>query len=248
MSSPTSNNQSSDSQHTSDESPVAAAAAAARPAVTGIATLPVELLLKVTDYCNSAKDLNALARTCRGFYNSVNPALYRWHVTRQGAIAALWAATFGVVGTFRHLSAAGADYRFMRNELGYEYAPLTTAARHGRDEVVTWLIQNTDVANHETALQCALAEAVTAGHAYTCRVLVQHGARFRVLARAEKVILVRDAVRQGKPWILSALEECLSADEVRYLVWESSWEDEPQPNAVWDRPDWASSVSVGGEW
>jgi ankyrin repeat protein len=116
-----------------------------------MSNLPVELLLKIAEeHCTSARDLNALAQTCRGFHGLVNPVVYRHNVSEEGGDAVLWACEHGRIDTLEHLREQGARFDL---EFGVEvdvgsdahracFAPIHVAAKHGHVEVLAWLLDH----------------------------------------------------------------------------------------------------------
>jgi ankyrin repeat protein len=95
------------------------------------------MLQLVSENLKSKRDINALTRTNRYFYNLLNPYLYQHNIRLSGSSALLWAATFGREGIARKMSAEGAD---ARKESEYGDTPLFAAAMGGHKAIVGLLL------------------------------------------------------------------------------------------------------------
>ncbi|KAL4885829.1 ankyrin repeat-containing domain protein [Aspergillus karnatakaensis] len=76
-----------------------------------LSTLPIELLLNISEYLFKEKDFSALARTAKHLYTLLNPILYRNHVKahKQRPATLGWAAIHGQTRTMQLLIESGAD-------------------------------------------------------------------------------------------------------------------------------------------
>ncbi|KAK4127264.1 ankyrin [Parathielavia appendiculata] len=201
-------------------SAVPAATSSSSSPVSPITSLPVELFLDIaTRHCPlTAKNLNALARTCRSLYELLNPLLYRFNVETTGASAAMHAARHGHVAVLERLAAHGADFAAVKDEDGWEYGPVGVAARHGQDEILSWFLRQTGVGESPLVLHSALVGAVFGGHVQICRVLRQHGIELQVLAKKEKGLAVADALQRARADVISALAKRLIGEEAEHLI------------------------------
>ena len=73
--------------------------------------LPVELLLEIPTHLGSFRNLAALTRTCRLFYDLFNSLLYKYDVQTGSPIAMFWAARWGNLQTLQLSHAAGANLK-----------------------------------------------------------------------------------------------------------------------------------------
>lgn len=76
-----------------------------------LAKLPLsnELVLKISSYLSSQRDLNAFVRTCRQTYKLLNSQLYILNITHHSSSALLWAVYLSRVRTLIQLLRHGAD-------------------------------------------------------------------------------------------------------------------------------------------
>ncbi|KAK4042360.1 ankyrin repeat-containing domain protein [Parachaetomium inaequale] len=128
------------------------AAATAPPATPRppVARLPVEMLLAIAGNLTTTGELNALARTCRGLYNVLDPLVYRQGVKEKNDDAVLWACEHNSVATLERLREQGAKFDFEvereprrhPNNLPTCFAPIHVAAKHGHVDVLAWLLDN----------------------------------------------------------------------------------------------------------
>ncbi|KAK3901879.1 ankyrin repeat-containing domain protein, partial [Staphylotrichum tortipilum] len=112
-----------------------------------LCSLPIELVLSIiADFAPA--DLNALARTNKGFHNTVNPVLYQQNVRKQGTSALTWACEHNSPSTLPHLHKQGADFNGADAPPGWfgslpsRANPMHLAAKHGRIDILTWLLDN----------------------------------------------------------------------------------------------------------
>lgn len=99
--------------------------------------LPPELHQCIADQLPSDKDLNALARTNKVLYRSLNAHLYLVDVLRGHNAALLWAASHGHVSTARKALAAGAD---IKSRIGMNGTTIHIAASGGHVDVLKLLL------------------------------------------------------------------------------------------------------------
>ncbi|PYI17196.1 hypothetical protein BO99DRAFT_306626, partial [Aspergillus violaceofuscus CBS 115571] len=69
--------------------------------------LPLELVEQIVSWLKYESDLNALARTQRFFYQTVNPMLYRHNVRLGNSSALGWGIKHGLLATVRQSVEAG---------------------------------------------------------------------------------------------------------------------------------------------
>ncbi|PWY68004.1 hypothetical protein BO94DRAFT_590814 [Aspergillus sclerotioniger CBS 115572] len=100
-----------------------------------LTSLPQELLLLIADPFLSEKDLNAVSRTARVLYGSLNSLLYHQHVQQShGRNALIYAAQTGHTATIHHLRAAAASLKAFTTALEPNDADdLPTLDPDGRD-------------------------------------------------------------------------------------------------------------------
>ncbi|KAG7286208.1 hypothetical protein NEMBOFW57_008514 [Staphylotrichum longicolle] len=121
--------------------------ASPRGSSASLTALPVELMLNISSNFTSAKDLDALARTCRGFYHHLNPLLYQRNIDQGQSSAVLWACEHGSIGTLERLHEQGADFGFLAKRPAHcgqttVFAPIHVAAKHGHVDIVWWLLDH----------------------------------------------------------------------------------------------------------
>lgn len=114
-----------------------------------MAQLPAELVLEVAGKLLAAADLNSLAVTCRRLYMTVNPLLYQYNISEQNADAVLWACETNTIATLERLREQGARFDFVVKKITrapqyppVRFAPVHVAAKHGRIEVLAWLLDH----------------------------------------------------------------------------------------------------------
>ncbi|PYI09326.1 ankyrin [Aspergillus sclerotiicarbonarius CBS 121057] len=172
-----------------------------------LTSLPPELLLLIAGTFLSEKDLNAVSRTTRVLYGSLNPLLYRRHVQQShGRTALLYAAQTGQTETIHHLRAAEdhlgtltTDPEANENDdlptldrdgrdPQFKLPPLAWAAIHGHVRVAELLLDMGALVDLDTIMnRTALSHAAENGHVEVVRLLLRHGAsphsQDRVVAR-----------------------------------------------------------------
>jgi ankyrin repeat protein len=104
--------------------------------------LPNELLLLVTSYLVTQKDINSLARTTTLLYDVLDAYLYRYNVERDKCSALLWASENGQEVTAKKSVAAGAN---VNARAGPDRMPLSRAAYYGHIAIVKMLLSTKGV-------------------------------------------------------------------------------------------------------
>lgn len=138
--------------------------------------LAVELVHDVAAQLNSARDINALARTNCRFYDILNPHLYNLHVQQhQGRDILVWAAKNGQGGTAQISLHAGANPNCTDPEFGL--SALSWAAVKGHEEVVSVLLaaDGIDPDPRNKRNRSPLSHAAENGHAGVVRLLLANG-------------------------------------------------------------------------
>lgn len=102
-----------------------------------ICDLPTELHQCIADQVSSDADLNALVRSNKSIYNSLNAHLYFSDVTRGHDAALLWAASHGQLSTARKALAAGAN---INSRAGLNGTAIHIAAGGGHLQVLKLLL------------------------------------------------------------------------------------------------------------
>ena len=101
--------------------------------------LPSELFSCISEYLDSASDLNAFAQTSHCLYRPVNSYLYRHNIQQSQSRALIWAAQNGRLGTAQKLLEQHTDDQAKKDCC---VIPLFEAAGKGHDEIVKLLLDN----------------------------------------------------------------------------------------------------------
>ena len=96
-----------------------------------------ELLLRIAEYLESERDINAFARVNHRLYSLLNNYLYLYNVQQFGSSALFWAALHGQEGTAQKSLRQGAITQATAMKC---YTPLFLAAGNGNEAVVKLLL------------------------------------------------------------------------------------------------------------
>jgi ankyrin repeat protein len=143
-----------------------------------LVSLVNELLLSIADHLTCARDINALVRTNRRLYSSLNLFLYRYAVQQSNHSALHWAAYHGHSNTLLMLLDVGADVRApVGNNKGL--TALHVASAKGHLIILEILIQSGADVNAQTSAGITpLCKAVSNGFECITRLLIENGAGF----------------------------------------------------------------------
>jgi len=143
-----------------------------------LVSLVNELLLSIADHLTGARDINALARTNRQLYSSLNLFLYRYAVQQSNHSALHWAAYHGRSNTLLMLLNVGADVRApVGNNKGL--TALHVASAKGQLIILEILIQSGADVNAQTSAGITpLYKDVSNGFECITRLLIENGADF----------------------------------------------------------------------
>ncbi|PWY83613.1 hypothetical protein BO70DRAFT_290806, partial [Aspergillus heteromorphus CBS 117.55] len=72
-----------------------------------LSSLPFELTRLIVEELEYESEINALARTDRALYQTVNPMLYRHNVQHEDSSALAWAIEHDAIATARKILDAG---------------------------------------------------------------------------------------------------------------------------------------------
>ncbi|KAJ5288749.1 hypothetical protein N7478_001779 [Penicillium angulare] len=119
-----------------------------RQTPASLMNLPKELVIHISTFLHTIRDLNALSQTNSPLHTLLTMTLYRRNATQSPSSSALhWAAKHNFTNTARLSLAAGADTQAITDEEKTikGCTPLLIAAYHGCTEVLSLLLQNDDI-------------------------------------------------------------------------------------------------------
>lgn len=203
-------------QHPS--TPSLTATGAITSSVSPIHSLPADLLIEIAaNHVSTAKDLNALALACGGFYLLTNPILYQHNLKKQRGTAAVWATIQGNIATLNRLKKHGADFDAIHKSPGCNIDPLCAAICLNQNDALCWLLENM---SSSTAKNNALMCAIGVGDLLVCHILKHYGVSFQVTGSLGLKKLIQKAFRNDNVRILGALTFCYAVVEVVLAVEE----------------------------
>jgi ankyrin repeat protein len=127
--------------------------------------LPNELLRDISEYLESERDINAVARANHRLYCLLDSCLYRYNVQESGSSALLWAARHDQEATAQKSLREKANTQATNDD---NEAPLLLSAENGHKQVVKLLVDkgadvNARGGDFSNALQAASDGAISHG-------------------------------------------------------------------------------------
>ncbi|KAL4887627.1 ankyrin repeat-containing domain protein [Aspergillus karnatakaensis] len=170
--------------------------------------LPYRILSYIFNQADSQKDVSALIRTNRGYYETYTPDLYQKNIDESGQSALWWGVTHGNASTVSKCLENGADPNKSNKDDGTP--PLSEAIARSHTDVVNVLLQHaeTDVDTPDELGRRPLVFAVMYGdYDLVDRILVGKKARIDDFGKRASYLLLQSAVESRNTNVATLLLE-----------------------------------------